>query len=378
MKILHIADTHLGYSAYRKTTPEGINQREQDTYNVFSQFIDYALETKPDLILHSGDLFDAVRPTNRAITFALQQILRLSKQGVPFVVIDGNHEHPKLRETGHIFSIFDHLEHVYPVYNETYQQIPFQFNNETLTIHALPQCVTKETFEAETKKITLDSKADYNVLLAHAGIKEIPQFRMNEFNELLLPKASLKPNFDYIALGHFHTYTQVGDNAWYPGSPERFTFADAHDAKGFIETELDKKRSHRFIEIKTRPMTDAAPILCAGLSLQEIMNTITHTIQEIKPEEKILRIRLENISSQLYRSLDFRTIKDLCRTSVHFEIKPNIISHEEIQHQGTSRIGALVSEFEKFLDSENVTEKEILRKLGIHYLEKITTKDEDL
>ena len=28
MKILHVADTHLGYSAYRKATEDGINQRE--------------------------------------------------------------------------------------------------------------------------------------------------------------------------------------------------------------------------------------------------------------------------------------------------------------------------------------------------------------
>ena len=46
MKILHIADTHLGYSAYRKTTDDGINQREIDVYNAFEHFIDYAIKNK--------------------------------------------------------------------------------------------------------------------------------------------------------------------------------------------------------------------------------------------------------------------------------------------------------------------------------------------
>ena len=92
MKILHIADTHLGYSAYRKETEEGINQREVDVYDAFKQFVDYAVKSKPDLIIHAGDLFDSVRPNNRAITFAIQQILRLSKQGIPSVLIAGNHE----------------------------------------------------------------------------------------------------------------------------------------------------------------------------------------------------------------------------------------------------------------------------------------------
>ncbi|RLF47403.1 MAG: exonuclease SbcCD subunit D, partial [Thermoplasmata archaeon] len=66
MKILHVADTHIGYSAYHKVNESGLNQREVDVYNAFEQFVDYAVEKKPDLIVHSGDLFDTVRPTNRA------------------------------------------------------------------------------------------------------------------------------------------------------------------------------------------------------------------------------------------------------------------------------------------------------------------------
>ena len=115
MKILHIADTHLGYSAYRKVTEDGINQREIDAYNAFKEFVDYSIKTKPDLIIHAGDLFDSVRPNNRAITFALDQIIRLSDAKIPCVIIAGNHEHPKLKETGHILNIFDHIQNIYPI-----------------------------------------------------------------------------------------------------------------------------------------------------------------------------------------------------------------------------------------------------------------------
>ncbi|MCJ2533851.1 MAG: DNA repair exonuclease, partial [Candidatus Thermoplasmatota archaeon] len=153
MKILHMADTHLGYSAYRKLTKDGMNQREIDIYNSFKQCIDYAIKSKPDLILHAGDLFDSVRPTNRAITVALEQIIRLSKEKIPFVVIAGNHEHPKLKETGHIFSIFDHMSHVYPIYNAKYEMLSFKINNEKLMVHAIPQCELKTQFNEEIKKL---------------------------------------------------------------------------------------------------------------------------------------------------------------------------------------------------------------------------------
>jgi len=69
MKILHVADTHLGFSAYRTVTEEGINQREMDVYNAFKQFVDYAIKSKPDLIIHAGDLFDSVRPNNSCLLY---------------------------------------------------------------------------------------------------------------------------------------------------------------------------------------------------------------------------------------------------------------------------------------------------------------------
>ncbi|MFH1100880.1 MAG: exonuclease SbcCD subunit D [Methanobacteriota archaeon] len=375
MKILHIADTHLGYSAYRKTNDEGINQREQDTYDAFHQFIEYAVQTKPDLILHSGDLFDSVRPTNRAITFALQQILRVSKQGIPFIVIDGNHEHPKLRETGHIFSIFDHLEHVYPVYQETYKTLPFTIRKEKVLIHAVPQCASKEHYEKEMKKIKLDSSAHYNILVTHGCVKGIQEFSMNEFNELFIPTASLKAHFDYIALGHYHKHTKVHDNAWYAGSPERFTFADAGEQKGFIEVECNGRLTPRFIPLQNRSMIDAEPIDCSNLTIMELMTQLKTTIKKIEPDRKIIRITLQNIPPHLNRGIDYQTIKKLCEHSIHYELKTNILKNEQEKPQGTSRIGALVNEFERFLDNESIKEKNTLRKLGIDYIEKTITKE---
>ncbi|MEM3059562.1 MAG: metallophosphoesterase [Methanomassiliicoccales archaeon] len=73
MKIAHISDTHLGYTAYSKVDEEtSLNQREIDVFNAFRRVIDEILKIKPDLVLHSGDLFDSVRPTNRALSFAIE------------------------------------------------------------------------------------------------------------------------------------------------------------------------------------------------------------------------------------------------------------------------------------------------------------------
>ncbi len=379
MKILHVADTHLGFSAYRKTTKDGINQREIDIYNAFEQFINYALSTKPDLIIHAGDLFDNVRPNNRAITFTISQIVKLSKNKIPIVLVSGNHEHPKIIETGHIFSIFDHLENVYPVYKSKYEKIQFKIDDKKMLIHVIPQCNSKKEYNEEIKKLIPDKKkADYNIFVTHGSITGIKEFTMNEFNELIIPTKIFSIDFNYIALGHFHKYTKIGKNAFYSGATENLTFADANEKKGFIELTLfDNSLKQKFIEINTRPMIDIKPITCTGLKIEEIMNVIKHKVQEIKPDQKTFRITLDDIPTNIYRNIDFNEIQKITNNAVHYEIKANIIKKDDNQKQLiSSKIDALINEFKKFIASQKLDDKETVEKLGIGYIEKIESREE--
>ncbi|MGB2988415.1 MAG: metallophosphoesterase [Candidatus Zixiibacteriota bacterium] len=78
MRFVHISDSHLGASGYsRRLSASGYNQREEDVCNSFQAAVDQIIELKPDFVLHSGDLFHTVRPTNRLINFAIRQILRV-------------------------------------------------------------------------------------------------------------------------------------------------------------------------------------------------------------------------------------------------------------------------------------------------------------
>ncbi|MFH1013118.1 MAG: DNA repair exonuclease [Thermoplasmatota archaeon] len=372
MKIIHVADTHLGFSAYRKTTKDGVNQRETDIYHSFEQVVDYAIQHHADLIIHAGDLFDTVRPTNRAIMVAMQQILRLSLHKIPFVVIAGNHEQPKLQETGHIFSVFDHLEHVYPVYHETYEKHHFTINNETFCIHALPQINLGDALQSQLEDITTEEEADYNILLAHGCIQGIKEFSMNEFNELLIPKNFLSSFFDYVALGHYHKYTKITNTAYYAGSTEALTFADAGEKKGFIEiTSENHILKADFKPLTIRPVIDIQTIYCEGLTVDNIMEKILHTIQKLDPLEKIFRITLKNITSHQYRNLDFRHIRQHSEGCIHYELKVYFSEHESSSEGHQGKIDALSKEYERFLDLHELKEKKMLLEKGLRYIEKI-------
>ena len=378
LKIVHLADTHLGFSAYRKITKDGLNQREVDVYDAFRKAVNKILEIKPDLIIHAGDLFDSVRPNNRAIKFALNQLLRISKNNIPMIVIAGNHETPKLSETGHIFSIFEHIENVYPVYNE-YRRIYLDLKGKKVSIFCVPQFKNKDEFNDALNSLKMDfskkGDEDYRILTAHVGTVGLYEFRMNEFNEQLIPMGILKSDFDYIALGHFHRFVKIFDNTFYSGSTERFSFTEANEKKGFVEVILeDEKPLVNFIPLETRDMIDFDAIDCTNKNSGEIIKSIREVVEKKDIKDRIVRINLKNVSSHIYRTLDFNELKQILNGALHFDIKTDILEEEIFNNYKNAHIDVLSKEFSRFLEnyslSENVDKKKLL-KMGLKYINKV-------
>ena len=377
MNILHLADTHLGYSAYRKVTQDGINQREADIYQSFTKIIDYAIDQDVDLVVHAGDLFDSVRPNNRAISIALNQMIRLSKNNIPIVIIAGNHEQPKLQETGHIFNLFEHIPHIYPIFHERYETKEFMIDDENILIHCLPQINTQDVLQEQLTFIERNEKMDYNIFLAHGSIQGIKEFSMNEFNEMMLPKQYLSEKFDYVALGHYHIQTKIDDYMYYAGSTDTFSFSESNKDHGFMELTLNNpKKNVEFMSINTRPFIDTPSIECYGKNIEEIMKEIIQTIKKIEPIGKIFRINLEHILSHQYRGLDFRMIRQLCQGCLHYDISAYIEEQDRKRMESQGRIDSLTKEYTHFIKEQELEEKELILKKGLEYINNIGKKDD--
>jgi len=378
VRILHVADTHIGYSAYRRIDDEtGLNQREVDTYNAFRQFVEYAITEKPDLILHAGDLFDSVRPTNRAISVVLEELLRLNAAGIPFVVISGNHETPRLKETGSVFSLFEHIPHVHVVYKDRYETVEL----DGVTVHAIPHC---DDIEREKQKLrALSDRRGINVALLHASVYGAGKqtFLMDEFNEQLISIHDLT-KFDYVALGHYHGYTRIRDDVYYAGSTERFSFNEVNEKKGFLEVIVNDngERSVSFHELRTRAMVDLEPILCTDLTAQEIKGTITERIKESAPEDKVVRLKVLDMPLHVYHALEFEELKRLTRKAVHFEIKYKFQRDEHTLDAEQPTFRSLHTAFEHFMEHYSVRQdldKNRLKELGLAYMQKDEEDEED-
>jgi len=370
LRIVHVADTHLGYSAYRKVCDEdsafkGLNQREVDTYRSFEAFVDQVLELRPDAVLHSGDLFDAVRPSNRALSFALEQLVRLSEADIPVVLIAGNHSTPRIRETGSAFRLFEHLPGIYPVYRGAYERIDLG----DLAVHAIPH-TDGESFKEQLPCISRSGGARYEVAMLHAGVVGFKEFRMNEFNEQIVDSCYLRDEMDYIALGHYHQHYDVAPNAAYSGSTERFSFAESGQAKGFLEVDL-ASGTRKFMELPARPMIDLGPIDARRLDATSLRAEIeSHLDRDL--EGKIVRLVVKNLPRMTYEALDFRGLKELAAGAVHFEPRFEI-EREKISIQaGAATINSLEHEFVSFLQRYPIegVDKDSIRKQGLEYLKR--------
>ena len=365
MKILHVADTHIGYSAYHKVDDNGLNQRETDVYDAFEQFVDYAVEKKPDLIVHSGDLFDTVRPTNRAISFALQQLIRISNEGIPMVIISGNHETPKLRETGSVFRIFEHLEGIHPVYKGIYER--FDFGD--VAVHAVPHCSTGDALKKNMESLRAEDGA-YNLLMLHVGVSGIKEFRRGDFNEQVIPSGYLSPDFDYIALGHYHRMTKVTENAYYSGSTEHLSFKEAGEDKGFLEIDTEGG-SVEFVPLKNRPMVDLGILDCSSMDSDKVTGEIISRLKNAGTGGSILRLMLKNIGMGVYRGLDFHSIRKAASDAIHFELAYES-SETEQEVAGEGGIGSLIDEWREYISNIAIggggAEREALERMALKYL----------
>ena len=88
MKLLHVSDWHLGRATYGEP-------RAEDHDAVLGEIITIAAEHRPDVIVHTGDVFDVVRP---AYTDMARGVTALQELGAiaPVVVLCGNHDSPAL------------------------------------------------------------------------------------------------------------------------------------------------------------------------------------------------------------------------------------------------------------------------------------------
>ena len=313
MKILHFSDTHLGYNDLDILNDENINQREADFYDAFSQVVEQIKITEPDYIIHTGDLFHRASPSNRAITFALEQFKIIDALGIPFVLIAGNHSTPRTNLSSPILKIFESFKNIYVSYNQEYKKIEF----DDVVFHTLPHMNddSKALSQIEICESNIDANKK-NIMMMHCSVGA--WYLMQEFGEWVYPpdKEYIFQMMDYVALGHWHGFSNVGkhENVYYSGSTERTSLNDKRNSKGYVEVTLDDSLGVEFKKIDIRPIV-AKEIDCAeyesSLELLDASDT----------KDAIVEVRLKNLTPLQSIDIQNSEIKELFVDAMSVNIK---------------------------------------------------------
>lgn len=321
MRVIHVADTHLGYRNFSgKLDPvRNLNQRECDVYDAWHAAIDVALEREPQLFIHAGDLFDSSRPSPRAIVEALTGFAKLRDAGIPAVVIAGNHSTPRFRSGGSVFEILKEFG-ITAVWGA-----PETVRVNGLAVHCVPHEPQPEQLLEDIRSLALDGAANGNLLVLHAGLEGVRQ-DYHEVNEIALaPEDLAEGEYAYVALGHLHRFQVPQLNAVYPGSLERLDFGDIEGEKAVVEVDLAAGAgSNNFIKrhsIPTRPMFDIA-IACEGIGPSEVVAAIENEIAGLSVDQALVQLRLESIQRDVWHSLDLASIHEMLAPCLHFVLRP--------------------------------------------------------
>jgi DNA repair protein SbcD/Mre11 len=380
MRLVHLADIHLGFRQYQRQTPTGINQREADVANSLRRVIDKVIELRPDLVLIAGDVFHTVRPTNPAILHAFREFRRLVEMlpDTKVVMVAGNHDTPRTSETGCILGLFQSLG-ISVVYRGA-ERVPF--DEHDLSILAVPDMPgVKPLLEP-------DPLAKHNILLLHGEIEGVlPKYgRELDRSPMEISHEDLgAEKWDYVALGHYHVYRSVAPNAFYSGSLDYTStnpwgeLAEERElgieGKGIIEYDLTNQ-THTFHSLPpTRPWVDLTPLSGAGLSPASLDEAIRDALDGCEGgiDEKIIRLVVRDVPRHILRDLDHKALRDYKRKALHFHLdtrRPEIVRPEKGQG-APGRRASLADTVRDKLRSRQLTEnidREALVELGLHYL----------
>ncbi|MBK5108458.1 MAG: exonuclease SbcCD subunit D [Anaerolineales bacterium] len=272
--ILHFADAHIDMANYGRHDPEsGLPMRVIDFLKSLDTIVDTAVEEKVDLVIFAGD---AYKDRNPAPTFQREwgrRIIRLSKAGIPTVLLVGNHDLSPALGRAHAIEEFNTLEvpYVHVISQPAFLK-PADLDGVPLQIMALPWISRSgllahlglrpvasqpgQVYEELESRLT-DLVANWFdqidpdlpvVLTAHAsvqGAKYGAERTVMLGGDLVLPGSLVRdPQLDYVALGHIHKPQNLNPDAHppviYPGSIERVDFGEVVDQKFFIVANVQR------------------------------------------------------------------------------------------------------------------------------------------
>jgi exonuclease SbcD len=325
LRILHFADAHIDMANFGRHDPEtGLPVRVMDFLRSLDEIVNTAIEEKVDLVLFAGDAYKDRAPQPTFQREWGRRIVRLSRAGIPTLLLVGNHDLSPSLGRAHALEEYKTLNvpHV-QVLDEPALLGPDELEGLPLQIIAIPWLTRSkmmaamdiqsgnqdEVFTQLEEKLT-DLVAGYLeradpdlpiILTAHASVQGAVyggERTVMLGGDLVLSGGLVKDKrLDYVALGHIHKPQDLNEGQHppviYPGSIERVDFGEAKDDKFFVIVEVEKGSA----EVQWRQLKNVRPFRDSFVRLESDQN-VNQLIQAKLPsaeqmQEAIVRLTIE-------------------------------------------------------------------------------------
>jgi DNA repair protein SbcD/Mre11 len=380
MRLVHMADLHLGRRQHERLASDGVNQREADVALAFTRAIDTTIAIAPELVVIAGDIFDAPKPPVTAILHANAEFYRL-RRALPdaaIVMVAGNHDTPRVHADCCLLAMFREMD--VRVADREAQR--FGFPSLDLAVLAVPECVRdRPSFEAEARVST-------NILLTHLAVTDVCPIAEDALG-LSASIAEMGPErWDYIAVGHYHVYRELAPNASYAGSIE-YTSSDPWGelreqqkrgvpGKGLVEFDLATgERTFHPIEAP-RAFVDLEPIGAHGMTAAELDAAIQAQAATV-PDGAVVRQLVQDAPRDRLHDLDYRAIRSIKRRCLHYQLDTRKQEIKRLTGVRTStRRKTLDEEIREFFAKRVVpsdVSRDDLVRLSVDYLDEAAAQE---
>jgi DNA repair protein SbcD/Mre11 len=269
MRFIHTADWHLGRVMHGFSLIE-------DQAHALEHLVDVVRDTRPDVFLVCGDVYDRSVPPKEAVELLNDFLSRLVLDlRVPVAVIAGNHDSPSRLEFAARVLAGQGL-HVCGSVSPDPPEICAQDQWGRVRFYALPYaepssvrerlgsdaCQDHESaMRAMTERVRLaHPEGERSILLAHAFVRGgvvTESERPLSVGGTEQVAAACFDGFNYVALGHLHRAQSAdGSCLHYAGSLLKYSFSEADHAKSVNLVEIDAVGTCRVERIPISPRRD--------------------------------------------------------------------------------------------------------------------------
>ena len=294
MKILHLADLHIGKIVLEQSMLE-------DQKYILKQIVEKIKNEKIELVLIAGDIYDRSVPPSDAVT-CLNNFLKILIKDlkVKVCIIAGNHDSKERLGFGSEIFANDGL-YITANYKGKVDKIELHDEYGKLNIYMLPYIKPVEvkeffgdieinSYHEAIRTIIEKEKIDQNernIILSHqfvtAGSEEPER---SESETLILGGTenvdiSCYKKFDYVALGHIHGPQRIGrDTARYAGTILKYSFSEVNQKKSLTMINFKEKGNLDIKLIPLEPLRD--------------MRILKGPIEELNKEENYKKTNVED------------------------------------------------------------------------------------